>query len=416
MLHPLYLSLLVPAACAGLFALGHFPRLKQLCLLACSVLFLWAVEPEHWWLLLALTALAWLAPVAGRTGAALYAALAVGTLAAVKLTVRAWPVGLSFVTLQGIAYAVDASRNEACRGTLPQVMHYTLFFPKVSAGPICRFGVFREEAEKARISWEGMESGLIRLTFGLGKKLLIADNLYPMAMAGFTAGGHPLGWALSFLCCTLYVYFDFSGCTDISLGVGRMLGMHLPENFDQPLRATSLRAFWRKWHMSLSGFLRDYVYIPLGGNRGSKTRTLFHVLIVFLLMGLWHDFTWSYLLFGLWHALFMMLEHAGLLSPMRWKAQLAQLYTLLVVAVGFVIFMAPAIPSISLDAASLRQTIMTLSPTAIIVLAAAVLLLIHERKKPLPIGAARLLSLALLAVCWSHLLAGSYVPMLYAQF
>jgi len=416
MLHPLYLSLLVPAACAGFFALRRFPRLRQLWLLACSGLFLWVAEPGSCWLLLVLTGLAWLAPLTGKIGAAIYAALAVGTLAAVKLTGLTWPVGLSFVALQGIAYAVDAARDKNCRGSLPQVMHYTLFFPKLSAGPVCRFASFRAEAQSAWISWESMEVGLIRLACGLGKKLLVADTLYPLAMAGFTAGGHPLGWTLSFLCCTLYVYFDFSGCTDIALGVGQMLGMRLPENFNRPLRALSLRDFWRRWHMSLSGFLRDYVYIPLGGSRKGKLRTLINVTIVFLLMGLWHGFTWEYLLFGLWHALFMVLEHAGILTPGRWKAPLAQLYTLMVVAVGFVIFMSPGLPVFSLGTASLRQTVMTLSPAAVIALAAAILLLMCEGKKPLPVWCVRLLALVLLAVCWAHLLAGGYVPMLYAQF
>jgi len=416
MLHPLYLSLLVPAACAGFFALGRFPRLRQLWLLVCSGVFLWAVASDAWWLLFVLTGLAWLAPHAGRIGAAVYAALAVGTLVMVKLSGQAWPVGLSFVALQGIAYAVDAARDRAARGNLAQVLHYTLFFPKLSAGPVCRFTAFREEAQQASISWEGMEAGIIRLAFGLGKKLLIADSLYPLAMAGFASGGHPLGWALSFLCCTLYVYFDFSGCTDIALGVGRMLGMRLPENFDRPLQAVSLRDFWRRWHMSLSGFLRDYVYIPLGGSRRGRGRTLVNVFIVFLLMGLWHGFTWGYLLFGLWHGLFMVLEHAGVLTPGRWRVPLARLYTLLVVAVGFVIFMMPGVPVFSVGAEAFRLTVMTLSPGAVIALAAAVILLLCEGNKPLPVRAARMTALVLLAVCWVHLLAGGYVPMLYAQF
>lgn len=416
MLHPLYLSLLVPAACAGFFALGRFPRLRQLWLLMCSGVFLWAVQPESWWLLLMLSGLAWLAPLAGKAGAAAYAALAVSALAAVKLSGRAWPVGLSFVALQGIAYAVDAVRDSTSRGTLPQVLQYTLFFPKLSAGPVCRFAAFREESQQAHASWEDMEEGLIRLAFGLGKKLLIADSLYPLAMAGYTSGGHPLGWALSCLCCTLYVYFDFAGCTDIALGIGRMLGMRLPENFNRPVHALSLRDFWRRWHMSLSGFLRDYVYIPLGGSRKGRIRTLVNVFIVFLLMGLWHGFSWGYLLFGLWHGLFMVLEHAGVLTPGRWKAPLARLYTLLIVGAGFVIFMAPGLPGLSLGTDALRLTVTTLSSLAIIALAAAVILLICEGKKPLPVWGVRLLALMLLAVCWAQLLAGGYAPMLYAQF
>lgn len=416
MLHPLYLTLLVPASCAGFFALGRFPRLRQVWLLACSGLFLWTVQPQSWWLLPVLTALAWLAPLAGRAGAAAYAALAVAMLIAVKLSGQAWPVGLSFVSLQGIAYAVDAVRSRDDRGSLPQLMLYTLFFPKLSAGPVCRFAAFRRDMQTARMDWEGMEEGLNRLAFGLGRKLLIADSLYPLAMAGFRSGGHPLAWGLSLLCCTLYVYFDFSGCTDVALGVGRMLGLRLPENFKRPLRALSLRDFWRRWHMSLSGFLRDYVYIPLGGSRKGRGRTLLNVFIVFLLMGLWHGFTWGYLLFGLWHGTFMVLEHAGVLCPSRWKPLTARLYTLTVVGLGFVVFMADGLPCLSPGAEALRLTLAALSPTAVIALAAAVIVVLREGTKPLPAPVAHLAALTLLAICWAHMLGAGYVPMLYAQF
>lgn len=416
MLHPLYLILLVPAACAGLFALGRFPRGRRVWLLGCSAAFLLAVQPETWWLTLLLAGLAWLVPIAGRKGAAAYAVIAVGTLAAVKLSGQAWPVGLSFVALQGIAYAVDAARNRDKRGTLPEVLAYLLYFPKLSAGPVCRFGAFREEARAARVTWDGMDAGLLRLAFGLGKKLLIADSLYPAAMVAFSGEAHPLALALSLLCCPLYVYFDFSGCTDIALGVSRMLGMTLPENFDRPFRAASIRDFWRRWHMSLSGFLRDYVYIPLGGSRRVKARTLVNVTVVFLLMGVWHGFTWGYLLFGAYHALLMVLEHAGILRPASWKPVLARLYTLLAISVGFVIFMAAIVPDVSLSYAALQSAMMTFTPGMLLALAAAIIQLLREGTKPLPAWLMRCTALALLAWAVMHLLAGGYVPMLYAQF
>lgn len=416
MLHPLYLSLLVPAACAGLLALGRFPRGKQLWLLTLSAAFLAVVQPGLWGLTAGLAVLAWLAPMAGRVGAAAYAVVAVIVLAAVKLTGQAWPVGLSFVALQGIAYAVDAAGAREKRGALPDALLYMLFFPKLSAGPVCRFEAFRAQAQAARVTWDGLEEGLVRLAFGLGKKLLIADSLYPVATAAFGEAAHPLALVLAFLCCPLYVYFDFSGCTDIALGVGRMLGMHLPENFSQPFRAASLRDFWRRWHMSLSGFLRDYVYIPLGGSRCGRARTLLNVAAVFLLMGLWHGFTWGYLLFGAWHALFMGLEHAGVLRPDRWERKSARIYTLLVVGMGFVIFMATGIPQPSLSDAALQQAVLPLTPMALIALASALLLLWREGRKAFPAWPCRIVALALLIWCSMHLMAGGYVPMLYAQF
>ena len=288
MMHPLYLAFLVPLACAGAWALSRFPKGRQAWLMLLSVAFLLAVQPQWWWLTAALAVLAWVAPLAGRKGATAYAVLAVGTLFAVKATGQAWPMGLSFVVIQGIAYAVDAAKKPDDRGDLPGTLTYLLFFPKLSAGPISRFAAFRQELHGARVTWDGLERGLIRMACGLGKKLLIADSLYPLAMAAFGEAAYPLAWAASLLCCPLYVYFDFAGCTDVALGVGQMLGIALPENFDRPFHARSVRDFWRRWHMSLSGFFRDYVYIPLGGSRCGKWRKLRNVAVVFLLMGVWH--------------------------------------------------------------------------------------------------------------------------------
>lgn len=416
MLHPLYWAALVPAACAGLLALGRYPRWKKAWLLICSAVFLAAVQPETWWLTLLLTALAWLAPLDGRRGAAAYAGLAILTLAAVKLIGWAWPVGLSFVALGGIAYAADAARNPDKRASLTETALYMLFFPKLSAGPVCRFGDFRAEAEAACVTWDGLDRGLRRLAFGLGKKLLIADSLYPLATAAFGEAAHPLALLLSLVVCPLYVYFDFSGCTDAALGVGQMLGLRLPENFNRPFAALSLRDFWRRWHMSLGGFFREQVYIPLGGSRRGRARTLRNVAAVFLLMGLWHGFTWNYLLFGLWHAAFMMLEHAQVLRPGEWPRWTARLYTLAVMGVGLGIFMATRIPAVIGNCETLRTTALYLTPMALWALLLSFLLLWREGARPLPDWVSRLLALAVLLLSWLQLLGGDYMPMLYAQF
>ncbi|MBQ2953385.1 MAG: MBOAT family protein [Clostridia bacterium] len=417
MMHPLYLGLLVPLSVLGLLALTAFPRLRRAWLLLVSAVFLLCVQPQTWWLTLLLAILAWVAPRLGMKGAAAYAVLAVGTLFAVKATGRAWPVGLSFVAIQGVAYAVDAARDVSDRGSLPDALAYLLFFPKLSAGPIARFAPFREALHAARVNWDGLEKGLIRLAVGLGKKLLIADSLYPLATAAFSGAAHPLAWGASLLCCPLYVYFDFAGCTDAALGVAQMLGVTLPENFNRPFHALSLRDFWRRWHMSLSGFFRDYVYIPLGGSRCAAWRKLRNVAVVFLLMGVWHGFTWGYLLFGTWHALLMVLEHGGVLRPEKWRPWLARFYTLVAVSVGFVIFMATGVPGFSLTHEALRQAVMAITPTGLIAFAFATAVLICEgHAGRLPAWLMRPVALALLVLAWMQLLSGGYMPMLYAQF
>lgn len=414
MLSPLYWSALVPAALAGFLACRRWPALRKGWLLACSGVFLWAVQPDWWWLTLALIILAWLAPMAGKKGAAIYTALALSVMLGMKLSGIAWPVGLSFVILQGIAYAVDAAKAGENRGSLLDVGLYMGFFPKLSAGPVCRFASFRQQLD-AVSTWDGLEAGLIRLAFGMGKKLLVADSLYPLAMAAFGEQAHPLAAVLSLVCCPLYVYFDFSGCTDMALGVARLFGMELPENFNRPFRACSIRDFWRRWHMSLSGFLRDYVYIPLGGSRQGKLNTLRNLMAVFLLMGLWHGLTWGYLLFGLFHGLLMVLEHSGAVRPETWKRPAARLYTLAAVAVGFVIFMAPGLPRLALDYSAWQAAVLPLSPGAVLAALAALGLLKWEGKA-LPAYLRRILALGLLVLCWAHMAAGGYMPMLYAQF
>ena len=415
MLNPLYWSALVPAALAGFFACRRWPAVRKGWLLVCSGVFLWAVQPQWWWLTLALAALAWLSPMAGRRGAAVYTAVSLAVMLGMKLSGLAWPVGLSFIILQGIAYAVDAARHAESRGSLADVALYMGFFPKLSAGPVCRFDAFRQQADGAEIAVDHLEAGLTRLAFGMAKKLLIADGLYPVAMAAFGGKAHPAALALSLLCCPLYVYFDFSGCTDMALGTARLFGMALPENFNRPFKAASIRDFWRRWHMSLSGFLRDYVYIPLGGSRRGKARTLRNVMVVFLLMGLWHGLTWGYLLFGLFHGLLMVLEHSGLLRPDTWRRPAARLYTLLAVAVGFVIFMAPGLPQISVSYAAWQSAAAVLSPGAVLAALAGLALTVLEGKK-LPAPLRRIWALVLLALCWAHMAAGGYMPMLYAQF
>ena len=419
MLKPLYWSALVPLMLAGLTLTRKKPRLTRWWLLLLSVAFLIGVQPVLWPLTLGMALLAWALPKLGRKAALGYAALSLTTLVVLKLLRVDWPTGLSFVLLQGIAYGLDVTSGKAAPGALGEAVTYQLFFPKLSAGPMATFGSFREELNRAALHEETLEEGLTLAIMGLGRKLLIADNLRPLALAAFHEQPHPLAWLMSLVTCALYVYHDFMGATDMARGVALMAGIELPENFNRPFSATSLRDFWRRWHMSLSGFLRTYLYIPLGGSRKGKGRTVINLLIVFVAMGLWHGFTVPFLLFGLWHGLLMALEHTGVLKPANWPKMLGRLYTLGAVFVSFVIFMAPDAASLwrgfSLSYASWQSVRLLMSPLSMIALAVGIALPCLP-EKTCPAWLRRVAVLALLVVCYAHLLAAGFSPLLYAQF
>ena len=428
---PLFLSAFLPLCALGLLLLKK-TRYASAWLLLCSCAFLALAENlSGWtWALIPLLSLAaFFLPRFGRRGAAAYVLLAVGMLAALKCTGAPWPIGLSFVALQGVSYALDAAKTGAARtNKLSDTLLYTLFFPKLAAGPLCRFDAFQREARGARVTWDHMLHGLLLLIFGLSKKLLLADRLLPLLKGGFEAGAHPLFCLITLIACPIYVYLDFSGYTDMARGAARMLGVRLPENFDAPFSAASMRDFWRRWHITLSAFLRDYVYIPLGGSRKGRARAALNALIVFLLMGLWHGATGPYLLFGLWHGALAALERLEVIRPQRWPRALSRGYTLVCVAVGFVLFMAPDVqaagralvgifrwnPSFSAWQAALAG----LTPLCCAALPVGIALAFCPRARIQRIdlrllGAAAVL---LLMLCYMAALAGGYSPFLYAQF
>ena len=419
MLRPLYWSALLPLMLAGLLIARKKPRLTRWWLMLLSVAFLIWAQPAFWWGTLLMVFLAWALPRAGRRYALGYAALSLGVLTLFKLLCVEWPTGLSFVLLQGIAYGLDTTSGKAQPGTLTETVSYLTFFPKLSAGPLAKFGDFREALKGASLRWETVEKGLTLAIMGLGRKLLIADNLRPLALAMFTDHPHPLAGALSVMTCALYVYHDFMGATDMARGVALMAGIGLPENFNRPFSALSLRDFWRRWHMSLSAFMRDYLYIPLGGSRKGKKRTAFNLLVVFVAMGLWHGFTWPFLLFGLWHGLFMALEHTGVLKVSAWPQALRRGYTLAVVLLSFAIFMAPDAASLvgpfSLSFEAWQDVRLLLSPLNAAALALGIALPCLPEVR-CPAWLRRAAALLLLVICYAHLLAEGFAPLLYAQF
>ena len=253
------------------------------------------------------------------------------------------PLGISFFTFHALSYLIDIFRKNgtALRNPLDLAV-YISFFPKILAGPIIQYHDAEKDLGGRSVTAEGFLRGIERFILGLGKKVLIANPLAAAADKIFDipAGDLTFGVAwLGILCFTLQIFFDFAGYSDMAIGLARMLGFQLPENFNYPYIAQSVQDFWRRWHISLSRWLRDYLYIPLGGNRCPIRRQYANLVTVFLVCGFWHGASWNFVVWGMWYGLFLVLERAGfaaLLSSARrpWR----HLYTLFVVVIGWVFF------------------------------------------------------------------------------
>jgi alginate O-acetyltransferase complex protein AlgI len=253
------------------------------------------------------------------------------------------PIGISFFTFQAMSYVIDVHRREAPAARNPlDVALYVSLFPQLIAGPIVRYRDVAGEIGWRSTRLSDFASGARRFVIGLSKKVLVANVVSVPADRMFGLPPHelttPVAW-MGTVCYTLQIYFDFSGYSDMAIGMGRMLGFHFLENFDYPYVAASVREFWRRWHVSLSTWFRDYLYIPLGGNRGSAGRTHVNLVIVFLLCGLWHGASWVFVVWGLYHGLFLVLERTPLeRARLHLPRPLRHAYALLVVVVGWVLF------------------------------------------------------------------------------
>ncbi len=259
----------------------------------------------------------------------------------------ALPIGISFFTFQGISYVMDVWRGEmkAFRNPLEIVLCVT-FFPHLIAGPIVRLSHLSEQLRRREQRWDDVAVGAARFVWGLGKKVLIADVCSRVADSGFDGNLERLpasGAWLSLLAYTLQIYFDFSGYSDMAIGLARMFGFRFPENFNHPYAAVSVTDFWRRWHMSLSQWFRDYLYIPLGGNRGGTWQTYRNLAVVFLVTGLWHGAAWTFVCWGAYHGVMLMVERATGLARVgedRW-AVVRRVLTLVVVMGSWAIFRVP---------------------------------------------------------------------------
>ena len=266
-------------------------------------------------------------------------------LPAMRLRHLHLPIGISFFTFHALSYVTDVYRREvrAMRRFDSFALYITLF-PQLIAGPIIRYKIIANQFSDRQVTLEGFAEGIRRFIIGLGKKLIIADTVAYVADQIFDAHVQTnlltpsVAW-LGIVCYTLEIYFDFSGYSDMAIGMGRMFGFVFPENFNYPYISSSITDFWRRWHITLSSWFRDYLYIPMGGNRRRPIRVYFNLLTVFFLCGLWHGATWSFVIWGLYHGTFLILERLGFGRWLETRAgPLRHVYVLLVVMVGWVFF------------------------------------------------------------------------------
>lgn len=340
----------------------------------------------------------------------------------------ALPIGISFYTFQALSYCIDVYRNkEQVQKSVWRLMLYISFFPQLIAGPIVKYHDIDEQLSNRKCTWEDTYEGLVRFIFGLSKKLLIAnamafivDTLYTTQMnMALTA------WTVA-ICYCLQIYFDFSGYSDMAIGLGRMFGFHFLENFNYPYISASIQEFWRRWHISLSTWFKEYLYIPLGGNRKGEVRTMVNKMIVFTATGIWHGASWTFLVWGLFHGLFITLEYKKLI-PLKNKV-FAHIYTLLVVICGFVIFRADTIgqaghilasmfTGFQMQAAEWIVWVKLATPYNACCLVAGLVLSapisIHVKKRS---AAKYVLAAGLVLICMMNLATSSYNPFIYFRF
>ncbi len=270
-----------------------------------------------------------------------------GSTAQLSVKTVALPIGISFYTFQALSYVVDVYRGEnRAQKSFLYMMLYISFFPQLIAGPIVKYHDIERQIEDRRVTLDDFCYGIKRFILGLGKKVILSNTFAEVVDLAFAY--HPanlsrrLLWGTAILY-MLQIYFDFSGYSDMAIGLGKMFGFSFQENFLLPYTATSIRDFWRKWHVSLSSWFREYVYIPLGGNRKGTVRTYINLISVFFLTGIWHGAGWTFIIWGFYHGFFNILERCFLgkwMGKGRWNI-LEHIYTLFVVLIGWVIFRAP---------------------------------------------------------------------------
>ena len=340
------------------------------------------------------------------------------------------PIGISFFSFQSISYLVDVYRNRSkSRKSLIDTALYISLFPQLIAGPIIRYSTISPELDRRENSVELCAEGCQRFIYGLGAKILLANPIGWMADAVF---GSPqehlsplLAW-LGILAYSLQIYYDFSGYSSMAIGLGKIFGFHFPENFNYPYAANSISDFWRRWHISLSAWFRDYVYIPLGGSRVSERRTAFNLLTVFLLTGIWHGANWTFPIWGMWHGVLLIVEK--FLFRNHLPEWLMRLWTLAVVIHGWVFFRSDSLNGAWQYFRAMygsysgfeEETVSELTDIRhILLIAVGILLALPWRGMDSfaeKHGFGRVLSVFVLILCIIALARGVYNPFLYFRF
>ncbi|MFW2384016.1 MAG: MBOAT family O-acyltransferase [Acidimicrobiales bacterium] len=344
------------------------------------------------------------------------------------------PIGISFFTFQSMSYTFDvaAGRIEPIGDPL-RLLLYVSLFPQLIAGPIVRARDIQFELASRTVGMQQLTDGFSRFAWGLAKKMLIADAVAPLVDAAYAAEPTMASAWIAAVGFAVQIYFDFSGYSDMAIGLGQMLGFTFPENFNRPYAASTVTDFWRRWHITLSTWFRDYFYIPLGGNRGSKAATYRNLILVFLVTGIWHGAAWTFVIWGLWHGAALLIERRAGIAAQH-THPLLRAWTVLVVLGGWVLFKSPDLATAgSLFAASVTPSLdvpstvadafTPLAATALV--GGAVISVLPGRFRPADLLSVR--SRQGEAVRWAlygaalplvavRVLSDAYTPFLYFQF
>ena len=347
---------------------------------------------------------------------------------------RVMPIGISFYTFQCLSYTIDVYRGNVPAQKNPiSFGAYVALFPQLIAGPIVRYVDIARQLDSRTHSWEDFYLGLRRFLVGLGKKILIADQFALLAQLFRQSDEKSVlffwMYAIAF---TLNIYFDFSGYSDMAIGLGRILGFRFVENFNYPYLSGSVTEFWRRWHMSLGSWFRDYVYIPMGGNRVKTGRWIFNILVVWMLTGLWHGAAWNFVLWGLMFAVLLLLEKwvPGLKNL---PGALRHIYVMLIVIISFVLFNAESVAQAGADIAGMfgfagvpmvtgdtLYYLKSYGPLFVAGIVGATPLVRNTANRIEKCGVGKVLQwvvmLLLLLVCTAYLVDGSFSPFLYFRF
>lgn len=358
----------------------------------------------------------------------------------IPLTNLALPVGISFFTFQAMSYVIDVYRDDVKpQKNYLNILLYISFFPQLIAGPIVKYHDIQEQINERNADIGEIASGFRRFTVGLGKKVLISNTMALVADGIFTAGSgdvNACGAWLGAFAYMMQIYYDFSGYSDMAIGLGHMFGFTFLENFEYPYISKNIKEFWRRWHISLSTWFKEYLYIPLGGNRKGKLRTCMNKIIVFLCTGLWHGANWTFVVWGAFHGIFLLLEEV--LPVRKLPKVLGHIYAMLVVCVGFVVFRADTIHEgigmigqmfTGWDFAAVKMSVALQYLTPMFILMAIVAVIgcgpvlgwiRHKTEGQAVVSVLRPLSyvasLLLLLLCMLSLASGAYNPFIYFRF